>query len=262
MIDIHTHILPGFDDGPGTLEESLEMAASFVAAGFTAVVATPHVIPGVYDNGREAILEGVAALQKELDAEKIPLKVYPGSECHVRPDLPQDLADGKLVTLGDSGRYLLVELPAQEFPPYAGEVLFRLLLNGVTPVLAHPERSAFFSGSPRSLAELVGKGVLVQVTAGSLAGLFGPQVQRTARRWLREGLVHFVASDAHGNGHRLRAAARAAGLLGADAEALLKAAPAAAVRGCGLEPLAAVRRVQGGEEKKLGFLGRLFCRRR
>jgi hypothetical protein len=83
-----------------------------------------------------------------------------------------------------------------------------------------------------------------------------------ARRWLREGLVHFVASDAHGNGHRLRAAVRAAGLLGADAEALLDAAPAAAVRGCGLEPLAAVRRVQGGEEKKLGFLGRLFCRRR
>ncbi len=231
MIDIHTHILPGLDDGPGTLEESLEMAEAFVAAGFTAVVATPHVIPGVFENSSQEILESVQALRKALEAEKIPLEVYPGAEYHIRPDLPQDLAEGNLVTLGDTGKYLLVELPVQELPPYTEQVLFQILLSGVTPVLAHPERNEFFATHPQALAELVQKGVLVQVTAGCLTGLFGPLAKKASHRYLKEGIVHFIASDAHGPGRRLEAAARTAELLGVRADDLLHTAPSAVIGG-------------------------------
>ncbi|KUK32094.1 MAG: Tyrosine-protein phosphatase YwqE [Thermoanaerobacterales bacterium 50_218] len=231
MIDIHTHILPGLDDGPETLEESLEMAEACVSAGFTAVVATPHVIPGVFENSSQEILESVRALRKALEAEKIPLEVYPGAEYHITPDLPQDLAAGKLVTLGNTGKYLLVELPVQELPPYTEQVLFQILLNGVTPVLAHPERNEYLATHPQALAELVRKGVLVQVTAGCLTGLFGSLPKKAAQRYLKEGMVHFVATDAHGPGRRLEAAARAAALLGRIADDLLHTAPSAVIKG-------------------------------
>lgn len=258
MIDIHTHILPGLDDGPGTIEESLEMAEACVSAGFTAVVATPHVIPGVFENGSQEILESVRALRKSLEAEKIPLEVYPGAEYHITPDLPQDLAEGKLVTLGNTGKYLLVELPVQELPPYTEQVLFQILLNGVTPVLAHPERNEYLATHPQALAELVRKGVLVQVTAGCLTGLFGSLPKKAAYRYLKEEMVHFVATDAHGPGRRLDAAARAAALLGGIADDLLHTAPSAVIRGEKVETVASAS--EDGEKESSKFWNR-FLRR-
>ncbi|MGB9790958.1 MAG: tyrosine-protein phosphatase [Thermacetogeniaceae bacterium] len=262
MIDIHNHILPGLDDGPETVEESLEMAEALVRAGFTAVVATPHVLPGLYENTREAILDAVASLRRMLASEKIPLEVYPGSECRIALELPESLERGELVTLGDSGKYLLVEFPMHELPPYALDTLFRLQLGGVRPVIAHPERHSFFRESPRLLADIVERGALVQVTAGALTGLFGPAEQRAVCRWLREGLVHFVASDAHSNGKRLEAVRKAAELLGAGSGILLRDAPEAALQGCDKIPAAAPDISASCREARTGFLGRLFGKRR
>ncbi|MEW6770756.1 MAG: CpsB/CapC family capsule biosynthesis tyrosine phosphatase [Bacillota bacterium] len=205
MIDIHAHILPGLDDGPETPEDSLEMARAFVKAGYTTVVATPHVISGVYDHTRAAILRSVRRFQEQLQAAGIPLTVLPGAEYHVSDRLLPLLRAGELLTLNDTGKYLLVELPFYQMPEYVSQVLFELLLAGVTPIIAHPERNDFIARRPGVLAEICRKGVLAQVTAGALTGLFGSQAKRAAAYFIKEETAQFVATDAHGPDARLEA---------------------------------------------------------
>jgi len=233
-IDIHAHILPGLDDGPETLAESLAMAQACVKAGYATVIATPHVIPGLYDNTRGAILAAVRQLQAELDAGGIPLRVLPGAEYHLSPDLPHLVATGELLTLNDTGKYLLVELPLQEVPAYAPQVLFDLLVSGITPVIAHPERNDYLVRHPGALAEMVRNGILAQVTAASLTGLFGGETRRAAARFIKDGTAHFVATDAHGPGRRLEAGPQAARLFPAQSTALFHDHPAAVICGTAL----------------------------
>lgn len=233
-IDIHAHILPGLDDGPETPEESLEMASAFVKAGYTTVVATPHVIPGVYDHARTTILQSVRRFQEQLQAARIPLTVLPGAEYHVSDRLLPLLRAGELLTLNDTGKYLLVELPFYQIPEYVSQVLFELLLAGVTPVIAHPERNDYLVRHPGALAEMVRKGVLAQVTAASLTGLFGGEARRVAARFLQDGTAHFVATDAHGADRRLEAGPQAARLFPAQSTALFYDHPAAVLRGAAL----------------------------
>lgn len=197
MIDLHVHILPGLDDGASSVSEALEMARIAVAGGIKAAVATPHVITGLYNSNKEEILASLENLNKLIDESKIPLKVLPGAEYRLEPDLPVRLARGELLTLGDSGRYLLVELPADFIPQYTGRVIFELLIQGVVPVVAHPERNAGFIKDPSLLYELIARGALTQVTAGSINGRFGSGAAAAARLFLEHGCAHFIASDAH-----------------------------------------------------------------
>lgn len=238
MIDIHAHILPGLDDGPETPEDSLEMAWAFVKAGYTTVVATPHVIPGVYDHTRAAILHSVRRFQERLQAAGIPLRVLPGAEYHLSDRLLPLLRAGDLLTLNDTGKYLLVELPFYQIPEYVSRFLFELLLAGVTPIIAHPERNDFLARDPAALAEMRARGILAQVTAGALTGLFGSAAKRVAAAFVREGTAQFIATDAHGPGARLEAGAEAAALLGASAKAFLHTNPAAVVEGTTMNPAA------------------------
>lgn len=205
MIDIHAHILPGCDDGAAAEAEALAAARQALSFGVHSIVATPHIIPGVFDNTRERILAQVAQLQAVLTAAGVPVCVFPGAEYYLEPELPEKLDRGELLTLADQGRHLLVELPTAGVPPYAGQVLFDLLVRGVTPVLAHPERSRELVAEPERMYRLVAQGVLVQVTAGSLTGLFGREARAAAELFVRQHWVHFVASDLHGPGARLAA---------------------------------------------------------
>lgn len=144
MIDIHVHILPELDDGARNLEDALEMAGQACADGISAVVATPHVVSGLYPNARETILEAVEHFSAIIEQRGIPLKIMPGAEYRLEPDLPDRLAGGELLTLNNSGRHLLVELPASHIPQYTDRVIYELLLQGVVTVIDHPERNAGF----------------------------------------------------------------------------------------------------------------------
>jgi len=197
MIDIHAHILPGLDDGPGDRETTLEMARIAAADGIKGIIATPHVATGLYEHSREEIANAVSQLKKTLALEKISIDIYPGAEYMLEPELPAKLQAGQLMTLNDTGKYLLIELPFSSFPPFTGQVLFEIMLCGVKPVLAHPERNEEIQRKPHLLKSLWEKGVLVQVTSGSITGLFGERVQALSKSFLRRGYVHFVASDAH-----------------------------------------------------------------
>lgn len=202
MIDIHIHILPGLDDGPAEIAESLEMARQCVAQGVQAVVATPHVVTGLYHNSRDNILEALQQLRAALRDQGIPLEVHPGAEYMLDPDLPRLIEAGEAMTINDGGRFILVEFPTLEVPFFVPQLFFELALLGVTPILAHPERNQALLRQPDLLAPLLQRGLLCQGTAGSFTGRFGPRVQQLAHHYLQRGYYHYICSDAHGSARR------------------------------------------------------------
>lgn len=208
MIDLHTHILPGIDDGARTLDDALEMARAFVSEGVTAVAATPHVRDD-FPTSADEMLQAVATLQRVLDQEGIALIVLPGAEVAVEWVARLDDTALRRLTLATSGRYLLVETPYRGWTATIVEQLRRLLVAGFTPVLAHPERNPVVQATPSLLAPLVAGGTVVQVTAASLDGRLGKASHVTGHQLVSTGLAHMLASDAHAP-H-----VRAAGLLSA-----------------------------------------------
>jgi protein-tyrosine phosphatase len=221
MIDIHSHILPGLDDGAASMEEAVAMARFALAGGIRCMVATPHVKKGKYDNDREKIVDAMASLRKVLLKKEIRLFVMPGAEYSLEPDLPQRFSRGELLTINNKGRHLLVELPAEFVPDYTATVLYDLQLQGVTPIIVHPERNAVFTRDHSRFYELVARGALAQITAGSLGGLFGRTSDAAARAFLEQGCAHFIASDAHASTGRIQymetAIKEAVNLLGNEA---------------------------------------------
>lgn len=197
MIDCHNHTLPGIDDGADDAEMALEMARCAVKHGIHTIVCTPHHLNGVFSNDRAAVLAHVATLRNQLADAGIPLAVLPGSELHLVPDLPERILEGDALTYADHGRAALVELPKHTVPTGTETILGRLLYQKITPVIAHPERNSELIRDPARLAEWVGWGCKVQLTAQSCSGDFGKRIQSQCRRWCEQGHVHLIASDAH-----------------------------------------------------------------
>ncbi|TVP78549.1 MAG: protein-tyrosine phosphatase [Thioalkalivibrio sp.] len=203
MVDLHGHLLPGIDDGARDLEQALNMARLAVADGIVISVLTPHHLNGVYDNPAMHVREQCASFRRALREQDIPLDVRPGAECHLVPELPAALAKGTALTIADRKRSVLVELPVYTVPLGAYSILEDILAMGLQPIIAHPERNGELVDGSEKLAEWIEMGCLAQVTAQSCTGRFGPQVQRAARRMLRNGLIHVMASDAHRDKRRV-----------------------------------------------------------
>lgn len=250
MIDLHAHILPGLDDGPATMDESLDLCRLLLREGVTNVVATPHMFDGVHEVPPEAIREGVLRLRRELAAANLPLHVLPGADIRIDPRALEAARAGRLMTFGARQAYAILEFPPDVIPPGVERFLFDLWMAGVTPLLSHPERSEEMQRGLGLLRRLVEKGCLVQVSAPSLTGGFGKNVLRMARRMVREGLVHVLASDCHGVRRRpprlQEAFQEVAVLVGpAEAEAMVAGRPSAILAGDTLEGCTSVP--DGGE---------------
>lgn len=194
--DLHCHILPGLDDGAGDWDEALAMAKNAVKSGAVKLVATPHVMRGVYYSSPDDIKAKTAELNVRLENSGVPLDVIPGSEIYLSAGTAVEYRGGKLQTIGESG-YLLVELPALYLPEYAHRELFDLRVAGAGVILAHPERNRELSRRRDALLELYDSDVLFQVNAGSFLGVYGRQARACAEFLLKEGLAHFIGSDAH-----------------------------------------------------------------
>ncbi len=197
MIDLHTHILPDLDDGPADVAESLEICRDAVKDGIDTVVATPHMFDGVFNVTREEVLRGVEDLRRHLAAADIPLEVLPGAETHLSADLPDLIEGGEALTLGNGGRYLLLELPPDVLPPGLEEFLRSISRMGIRVIVAHAARNAVIQNDPELLDEIVRAGHLVQVTAVSITGEAGEDPYRCAHTLLEAGMCHVVASDCH-----------------------------------------------------------------
>lgn len=199
IIDIHAHILPGLDDGPKTLEESLEMARCYTRLGIGKVICTPHFIPGTaWAAARGLVLEKIAAVQGYLRDNDVDLTLFPGMEIAFHKKLRERLENGQLMPLAGSTRFLV----EPSFSDSADELLDMLEIlvgRGYGIILAHPERIAAIQEMADSFADFaIEHGVNIQLNSGSILGKFGSDSHRTAMQFIDRECVQFVASDAHG----------------------------------------------------------------
>ena len=194
-VDLHNHILPAIDDGPSTMVEAVLLARAFVNAGFDTVVATPHTSDG--HPAPEIINTRLRELQSKLDYLSIPLKILPGAEQQIEPDILERLQKSEILTLNNT-RYFLLELPFfQPLPQYTEELLFTLVANGYRPVIPHPERISELQKDFNLLYRLHRAGAIYQVTWGALTGLLGNPARETALAMLTANLAHLFSTDAH-----------------------------------------------------------------
>lgn len=197
MIDLHSHVLPGLDDGCRTLAEAVQFVRAAAGEGITTLACTPHVteencpFPEILTKAREQLL---AACQEA----KLPyVELLQGAEVMIDPTLADFLTRRRDLTYGGKGRYCLVELPLVDYPLYVERTLFELLVAGLQPILAHPERNARLQKERHLLENIVNQGVLVQINAGSVLGHYGNLVRQTVLYFLENGCVHAIASDGH-----------------------------------------------------------------
>jgi len=242
MIDLHAHVLPRLDDGARHVAEAVAMCSMAREDGITTLVATPHMLCDAGNPTKDRILSACRELRDILRARGVELDVACGAEVRMVEDLHDRVASGEVPTLDSLGRYVLVEpLMVGDHGGFLREVVFRLQLHGVTPVIAHPERAEMFHAD-RSLAHcVVEQGALLQVTASSVVEALPARAPGLALDMLRSGLVHVLASDAHdarGRPPILSEAREVCGeLLGAEqAELLVTTNPARILAGADVTP--------------------------
>lgn len=186
------------DDGPSTWEISLKMCQQAYEDGIKTIVATPHTLNGMYENHPQATEEKVKILNQKLKENNIPLQILPGSEVHLRDDIIEKIKKKEILTL-NKNNYILLEFPTTQVPLQIEEILFRIQIMGITPILSHVERNLEFQQKPDLFTNLIQKGALAQLTAASLCGAFGPKTKKFSQNILANGLVYCIASDAHSN---------------------------------------------------------------
>lgn len=195
IVDVHTHLLPGVDDGAADLDEALALAETAVAEGVSWLALTPHHLNG-FENDADSVLRAVESFRAELARRGIALEVVAGQEIRVVRSLPERFRSGELLSLGGS-RYWLIELPHAYVPDDTDDLIHELLVAGRIPVIAHPERNFELAHHPERLAGWVKAGAIAQATTHSLIGRFGEETRRITLEWCAQGLLHLFASDAH-----------------------------------------------------------------
>ncbi len=197
MIDLHCHILPGIDDGPKTLKESLVMARIFEQAGYSHVVATPHAVPGTtWMPKPEEIRSQLTELNQAIAKNGIKLKVLPGMEIALDPNISDLLDQGQVLTIAGTS-YVLIEPPFQRLPLGWEQAFFDVLSKGLKVLLAHPERCAQLTAKPELCDKLIESGVYFQVNWDSFLGHHGRTTQKMAIYLATRGYIHCLATDSH-----------------------------------------------------------------
>ncbi len=202
MIDIHCHVLWGIDDGPRSMEESLNSCKTLKNNGVNEIIATPHFIPGSnYVASPETVRKKVDELRKVIAQEVPGLNIYEGMELYITPELPELLKSKTVLSLNGS-KYALVETSFSKIPSYIEDVFFRLQVEGYIPVFAHPERYCAILDMNR-IEKFISKGVLLQLNLNSIVGKYGEAEKSFAIKLLTRGLAHFAATDSHRSPGRL-----------------------------------------------------------
>ena len=202
IIDLHSHLIPGVDDGAQTLEQSIELARQAVDEGVEHMVLTPHHRNGKYINYKSDVLETANTLQEAYKQANVNLKVYASQEIRLTDKFLDDLYNGDLLSLDAIGKYFLVEFPSDRVPSMANDVLSELISGGMIPVIAHPERNHELATNLHRLYELIDMGCLSQITTSSYSGYYGDKLVEQSRAIIQHNLAHILASDVHHIQHR------------------------------------------------------------
>lgn len=200
MIDFHSHIVYGVDDGAETIEDSISILKEAQKAGFHKIILTPHYMQDYYEVPTSEIQERIENIKEKCNEENIAIELYQSNEIYITNHMVKLLEEKKASSMNNS-RYVLFELPMNEEPPNLLEVIYSLLENGKIPIIAHPERYSYIQKDPNKLLELVDNGVLFQTNYGSIIGQYGKEIQKTAKLLLQNNFIHFLGSDVHRAGH-------------------------------------------------------------
>ena len=195
--DIHSHFIPGIDDGSPDMETTISLIKEMQGLGFKKVITTPHVMSDFYKNSSDIILKGLTDIRSELKVQNINMEIEAAAEYYIDYDFEQKIGKEKFLTFGDN--YILVELSFMEAPKNLFDIIFKLQLEGYKVVLAHPERYAFFSMD--DYEELVNRGVLLQINWLSIIGYYSPQIEQKTKDLISADMVSFIGSDCHNMNH-------------------------------------------------------------
>ena len=197
--DIHSHLIPGIDDGAKTPEDAIELIRGMHELGFKKLITTPHVYQEYYPNTRDSILRGCEQMQKLIKKEGIPVEFSAAAEYYLEDHFETLLKNKELLTLYDN--YVLIEMSSFSPPPKLYDYIFDIRTKGYKPVLAHPERYSFCAGDFDKFYRLKERGCLFQVNLSSVAGYYDKSVKNTALKLLKNQLVDFLGTDLHHSRH-------------------------------------------------------------
>ncbi|MCX7920944.1 MAG: phosphoesterase [Clostridia bacterium] len=192
MIDIHSHLIYGVDDGPSTIDESLRMVEAAAKQDVKVIIATPHFQENIFENDK--LVDNFYELVYKTSDYGVDLKM--GYEVFINPFIPDILKGKKSLTLNES-RYMLLEMPFDDIPIYSYETIYKLQLERIIPIIAHPERNRTFLKNFDTFTSFIERGCLVQLDAASIVGVYGKSVKNFAKKLIKSNMAQFVASDAH-----------------------------------------------------------------
>jgi protein-tyrosine phosphatase len=193
--DMHSHFIPAIDDGSDSLETSISLIKGLAELGYKHIITTPHVMSDHYENSSETILNGLKTVQERLHTEGSQITLHAAAEYYLDEYFLNLLNTQPLLTLWDN--YVLVEMGFYSPPRGWEDYFFKISLKGYQPILAHPERYAYFHKSYVEYAEIKDKGIELQVNLLSLVGYYGESVQKTALRLIDDKLIDYIGTDAH-----------------------------------------------------------------
>ncbi|MBK6444672.1 MAG: capsular biosynthesis protein [Bacteroidetes bacterium] len=199
VTDIHSHLIPGIDDGVKDLDESLAMIRGFSALGYQKLVTTPHIMSDFYKNTPEIILGGLERVQEAIQKAGIPITIDAAAEYYLDEVLLKKIQTEKLLTIG--GKYLLFEISYVNPPDNLYNVIFEMNVKGYKPILAHPERYPFYYTKFEEYYRIKEAGALFQLNTNSLVGYYGAGAKKIAERMVDEKMIDFIGSDLHGERH-------------------------------------------------------------
>ena len=196
MVDMHSHIIPGIDDGSKSVDETFKMITEARRAGFTDVILTPHCLTNHYEPTTGEIILWKNKLQEIINNQKMEINLHSGMEIYISNQMEDLVKDNSILTLADS-KYMLVELPLSSTVSFFDYVLYFLQSISVQLILAHPERYKSVQENPELVEDYIDKGALIQCNYGSILGLYGNAAEKTMKTLLKNHQVHFLGSDCH-----------------------------------------------------------------
>ena len=192
MIDFHSHILPGIDDGSRSIEQTIRMLKEAKEAGFTKIISTSHYIEGYYESDEAERTELLNEVQKNISG----IELYLGNEIYITNNMINLIQNEKASTINNS-KYVLFEFPLSAKSMNDKEVVYRLIENGFVPIIAHPERYSYVQDNPEYIEELAEMGALFQANYGSIIGMYGKKAEKTLKKLLKNDLIRFFGTDSH-----------------------------------------------------------------
>lgn len=196
MIDFHSHIIPNVDDGSKSLEETFKMFEEAEKAGFKAIISTSHYIENAYESNMAERKVWINALQEGINKKNINLKLYLGNEVYFSENIVDLLKKGIVATINETN-YVLFEFPLNTKPMNIYDVVYDMLGNGYTPILAHPERYSFVQKQPSLIFDLIEAGVLMQANYLSILGWYGEKAKIIVKKFFENNYIHLLGSDVH-----------------------------------------------------------------